>query len=443
MTHSGTKNELELCLFVKSEIDDYGLDPYEFRLYARIARRAGRGEAWESIPRMARACQMSLARARKALQLLEAAGLIESVVRPGYSTLHRLTPKHKWVHPEQLEVIRQSLTPTKSDTPIKSETGVVVELTPLPPSLLVGEGNPLEGNLFKVLPPKPPTSINQVWGGEEVRLEAKADGGIHESSTSIPEQSKLTSELINFGNDKYSAAWSASYLTPLPQHLSVSSACMVCARSELDTTQSDQLKQAAFSREALASPSPTTRQIKSCSGGSPNAQLSPELLQKHNHTASANSFPSSPTSSNPPPFESPQRNQLLDELSQLTGESLENLRLNPNLVSALDRHPGRVKDALAYLKQAITTWKNKPGLGLFISAVNKGAKPSPTQKGGGWKEWADEAIRRRLMSYSQSWNGDILINFASGVQRLWSEVRSLSWIEIEKLVFDDRLSHAT
>ncbi len=36
MTHSAIKNELELCLFVKSEIDDYGLDPYEFRLYARI-----------------------------------------------------------------------------------------------------------------------------------------------------------------------------------------------------------------------------------------------------------------------------------------------------------------------------------------------------------------------------------------------------------------------
>jgi len=59
--------------------------------------------------------------------------------------------------------------------------------------------------------------------------------------------------------------------------------------------------------------------------------------------------------------------------------------------------------------------------------------------GTGWKEWADEAMRRRLMSYSQSGNGDIMIHFVSGVQRLWSEVRSMSWSEIEKLACDDRL----
>lgn len=138
-------------------------------------------------------------------------------------------------------------------------------------------------------------------------------------------------------------------------------------------------------------------------------------------------------------LESPQRTQLLQQLSALLQEPLENLRLNNNLVSALDRHPDRIQDALEYFKQANATWKNKPGIGLFISAVNKGMKPSPTKPGGGWKEWADEAIRRRLMSYSQSGNGDITIHFANGVQRLWSEVRSLSWSEIEKLASGDRL----
>jgi hypothetical protein len=76
---------------------------------------------------------------------------------------------------------------------------------------------------------------------------------------------------------------------------------------------------------------------------------------------------------------------------------------------------------------------------LFISAVNKGMKASLTKPGSGWKEWADEAIRRRLISHSQSWDGDILIHFASGVQRLWSEVRLLSWSEIGKLACGDRL----
>jgi hypothetical protein len=64
-------------------------------------------------------------------------------------------------------------------------------------------------------------------------------------------------------------------------------------------------------------------------------------------------------------------------------------------------------------------------------------KPSLTKPGSGWKEWADEALRRRLMSYSQSCNGDILIHLANGVQRLWSEIRSLSWSEIENLACSD------
>ena len=112
-----------LVLFVKSDIDDYGLDPYEFRIYARIVRRAGRGEAWESIPSMARACRMSESRARAALQLLEAAGLIKSFVRSGNTTLRHVTDKCSWIHPEMLEEVRATLTLSKNATPSKSDRG--------------------------------------------------------------------------------------------------------------------------------------------------------------------------------------------------------------------------------------------------------------------------------------------------------------------------------
>lgn len=78
MTPTPVLDEQELGLFVKSEMDDYGLDPFEFRIYARIVRRAGRSDAWESVPNMAKACMMTESRVRLALQLLEAAGLIES-----------------------------------------------------------------------------------------------------------------------------------------------------------------------------------------------------------------------------------------------------------------------------------------------------------------------------------------------------------------------------
>ncbi len=49
----------------------------------------------------------------------------------------------------------------------------------------------------------------------------------------------------------------------------------------------------------------------------------------------------------------------------------------------------------------------------------------------GWKEWADEAIKRRLILYSHSQYGDIMVHFVGGGQELWSRLRSLSWAEVE------------
>ena len=105
--------------------------------------------------------------------------------------------------------------------------------------------------------------------------------------------------------------------------------------------------------------------------------------------------------------------------------------LNTSLASALDRYPERANDALEYFQQALATWKNKPGIGLFIHAVKSGQKPSFTKPGCGWKEWADEAFKRRLMQYSHSQDGDIMVHFVSGSQGLWSRLRGLSWSEVE------------
>ena len=45
---------------IPSFLDDYGLDPYEMRVYIRLARRAGMGgQCWESISKMASSCRMS------------------------------------------------------------------------------------------------------------------------------------------------------------------------------------------------------------------------------------------------------------------------------------------------------------------------------------------------------------------------------------------------
>ncbi len=70
---AAVKEKSESSLFVKREIDDYRQDTYKFRIYARITRRAGNGEAWESLNNRASACCMSLSRALLALQILNLA----------------------------------------------------------------------------------------------------------------------------------------------------------------------------------------------------------------------------------------------------------------------------------------------------------------------------------------------------------------------------------
>ncbi|WNN92109.1 hypothetical protein [Gloeocapsopsis dulcis] len=52
MNETAIKEKYELRLFVPSDLDDYGLDPFEFRIYARIVRRAGKdGFSREGVPK--------------------------------------------------------------------------------------------------------------------------------------------------------------------------------------------------------------------------------------------------------------------------------------------------------------------------------------------------------------------------------------------------------
>ncbi len=41
---AAVKEKSKFCLFVRREIDDYGQDTYEFRIYARITHRSSSGE---------------------------------------------------------------------------------------------------------------------------------------------------------------------------------------------------------------------------------------------------------------------------------------------------------------------------------------------------------------------------------------------------------------
>jgi hypothetical protein len=94
--------------FIPAHLDDYGLTPYEFRIYARIARRNGSSGSWESVRNMAKACQMSEQKAKEVLRFLVLAGMIDRQGRPGLTSVYRLRPVHEWQCPENLGDIRRS-----------------------------------------------------------------------------------------------------------------------------------------------------------------------------------------------------------------------------------------------------------------------------------------------------------------------------------------------
>lgn len=131
--------------FIPSQLDEYPLDPFEFRLYARIVRRAGNNGCFESLPKMAAGCKMGLTKARAAIRVLAKAGFIQLVDRSnkGLSHLCWITSPSEWVNPELVETIRKSLARSRNDTLIESDTPIELDSPPL--SDQIPEGNPIKG----------------------------------------------------------------------------------------------------------------------------------------------------------------------------------------------------------------------------------------------------------------------------------------------------------
>jgi Helix-turn-helix domain len=64
-------------MYIGSAIDDAGLDPYEFRIYCHLKRRAQDGVVWERQDRMADICRMSRKTVNEVLSRLEEKGWVE------------------------------------------------------------------------------------------------------------------------------------------------------------------------------------------------------------------------------------------------------------------------------------------------------------------------------------------------------------------------------
>lgn len=96
-------------IFVHRDIDELGLDPYEFRIYGHIARR---GSCFASLDKIAATCCMSVRKVQYVLKVLHKAGLIHKEERKGRVNTFRLAKPSRWlrkVDKEKLNQIRKTI----------------------------------------------------------------------------------------------------------------------------------------------------------------------------------------------------------------------------------------------------------------------------------------------------------------------------------------------
>jgi len=115
--------------FIHNVLDEYGLDSYEFRLYAHIVRRTGgkpEGVCFASLRKTAEICKMSMRKAQQAIKVLIKANLVTQTKRTGRTDEYRVTPVSDWVSKDQLGQIRKAI---KSGKDSSADSDLNTEIT--------------------------------------------------------------------------------------------------------------------------------------------------------------------------------------------------------------------------------------------------------------------------------------------------------------------------
>jgi DNA-binding transcriptional regulator GbsR (MarR family) len=91
---------------VDMELDLYGLNPYEFRIYGHIARR---NKCYANLKTIAAICKMSVRQAQYALKNLTEKKLITKTIRKGSTDIYQIADKSKWEKPDYTVKINTAL----------------------------------------------------------------------------------------------------------------------------------------------------------------------------------------------------------------------------------------------------------------------------------------------------------------------------------------------
>jgi predicted metal-binding transcription factor (methanogenesis marker protein 9) len=110
--------------FIHNYLDEFGLDPYEFRLYAHVVRRTGgkpEGVCFASLTKIGKLCKMSPRKAQQAMKVLLKANLVTQSKRKGRTDEYHVTLSRDWIDSSELEKIRKEIAAVKTIQPVEME----------------------------------------------------------------------------------------------------------------------------------------------------------------------------------------------------------------------------------------------------------------------------------------------------------------------------------
>lgn len=127
----GKENPPSSVAFIHRFMDEYGLDPYEFRIYTHMVRRTGgklQGVCFSSISTISDICKISSRKTQQTIRVLINARFITQNKRLGRTDEYRVRPASEWVSREELVEIRRRLKdPQQKEIEPQSPDDVEVE----------------------------------------------------------------------------------------------------------------------------------------------------------------------------------------------------------------------------------------------------------------------------------------------------------------------------
>lgn len=210
------------AFYIDIEADDAGLTASQFRVYARIVRRAGETKCFESVEHIAAGCRLEKKTVLQCLRDLMQANFIKKIKRPGRTSEYTLIDKSEWkldrLNSRERRVTYTNQHPTLAmqPNPISTPSPIPISTPPTQPNQHPTK-NTHEDIHSKIVPASPPTAplgrVNcpkckrsvpiMISAGHQVAPCLKCNIDVFAQQVETPETNPDTAKCIGFYRHRY------------------------------------------------------------------------------------------------------------------------------------------------------------------------------------------------------------------------------------------------